>query len=606
MYLKISFILSFFTCMSVFSQNSVPVKDSTQVYVKIEKLSKKNSFNSFFYHMIFKPIPMVLKPVKKKKKPKTNYYKNYEGKVIRTISIKTLDPFNFSVSDTSIVPQTVLTKAANSMHVKSQNITIRNLLLIRQNQTFDSLLVKESERLVRSQTYVRDVLFVTTLCSKGSDSVDISIRELDNWSIVPRVSVSSSYITFNVVDKNFMGMGHAFTNNFTLYNFNDDGAYFANYYIPNIRNTFVNATLHYGTDKNQNITKTFAIDRPFFSPFVKWASGVNFSQQNQKDSIQFPDSVFIPREYIFNSQDYWIGYAMHIFKGNTEKNRTTNLIVTARFLRVNFVKKPLEIVDPQHNYSNEHFYLAGIGISSRKYVQDSYIFKYGVTEDVPVGKVYCLTGGYQIKNNVGRLYMGVRFSQGNYHRWGYLSTNFEYGTFFRAKKSQQGMISASFNYSTQLLEIGKWKIRQFVKPQVCIGIKRFSYDSLTINDGYGLDGFNSKSLSGINRIVLIFQTQTYAPWNLIGFRFGPYVTYSMAMLSDASSGFIHSRVYSQFGLGVLIKNENLVLKSFQISLSFYPIIPGIGQDVFKPNAFRTTDFGFRDFEIDKPETTVFQ
>jgi hypothetical protein len=78
------------------------------------------------------------------------------------------------------------------------------------------------------------------------------------------------------------------------------------------------------------------------------------------------------------------------------------------------------------------------------------------------------------------------------------------------------------------------------------------------------------------------------------------------MLGNAAEGFKNSKVYSQIGLGVLIKNENLVFNSFQISISFYPLIPGIGQDVLKMNSFRTTDFGFRDFEIEKPSKVIFQ
>ncbi len=48
---------------------------------------------------------------------------------------------------------------ANQMHIKSREISIRNLLLIHRNQEFDSLLVKESERLVRTKGYIHDVSF---------------------------------------------------------------------------------------------------------------------------------------------------------------------------------------------------------------------------------------------------------------------------------------------------------------------------------------------------------------------------------------------------------------------------------------------------------------
>jgi len=78
------------------------------------------------------------------------------------------------------------------------------------------------------------------------------------------------------------------------------------------------------------------------------------------------------------------------------------------------------------------------------------------------------------------------------------------------------------------------------------------------------------------------------------------------MLSDAITGFGDSKVYSQIGLGVLIKNENLVFNTFQVSVSFYPLIPAKGQNILKMNSFSTTDFGFRDFEIEKPGGMIYQ
>jgi len=186
-----------------------------------------------------------------------------------------------------------------------------------------------------------------------------------------------------------------------------------------------------------------------------------------------------------------------------------------------------------------------------------------------------------------------------------MSSDFEYGTFFNNSHSEQGVFSAGINYFTGLFEIGKWKFRQFVKPQLIIGMNQFSYDSLTLNDGYGLDGFKSPSLSGTNRLLLNLQTQLYSPWNIIGFHLGPFFTYSLGMLGVDGTGFKNSKIYSLIGVGVLIKNENLVFNTFQFSISFYPIIPGYGHDVFKMNSFRTSDLGFRNFEIERPSPVIF-
>ena len=200
----------------------------------------------------------------------------------------------------------------------------------------------------------------------------------------------------------------------------------------------------------------------------------------------------------------------------------------------------------------------------------------------------------------------MRASFGSYNEWGYLSSNFEYGTFFHESNAEQGVFTAGVNYFTGLFEMGKWKFRQFVKPQVTIGVNRFSYDSLTLNEGYGLDGFNSPALSGTNRLLFTLQTQSYSPWTFAGFHFGPYITYTLGMLGNSETRFKTSKIYSQLGLGVLIKNQNLVFNTFQLSISFYPLIPGIGQDIFKMNSFRTTDFGFRDFETGKPSNVIYQ
>ena len=277
--------------------------------------------------------------------------------------------------------------------------------------------------MVRSQRYVRDVSFFVIATAKNSDSVDIFIREMDNWSIIPDAGISASNINIKLTDRNFIGSGHEFQNDFTWYHTTGEYAYNINYFIPNIRNTYINTRIHYGNDEFRNFTKSIAVDRPFFSPFAKWAAGINLTQQFLQDSIWTSNSIFEQQRYKFNIQDFWAGNAIQIFKGNTENKRTTNFISTVRFLRIRYLEKPTEINDVHHFYSNENFYIASIGISTRKYVQDKYIFKYGVTEDIPIGKVYSLTGGYQKKNNTGRLYLGARISFGNYYPWGYLAFN---------------------------------------------------------------------------------------------------------------------------------------------------------------------------------------
>jgi hypothetical protein len=60
----------------------------------------------------------------------------------------------------------------------------------------------------------------------------------------------------------------------------------------------------------------------------------------------------------------------------------------------------------------------------------------------------------------------------------------------RSLAIQNGADCLSFqaNYFTKLIEVGNWKIRQFIKPQVILGSNRQNSigDRLTINEKYGI------------------------------------------------------------------------------------------------------------------------
>lgn len=155
--------------------------------------------------------------------------------------------------------------------------------------------------------------------------------------------------------------------------------------------------------------------------------------------------------------------------------------------------------------------------------------------------------------------------------------------------------------------MGNWKLRQFIKPSFLIGINRQNSigDLVTINEQYGIQGFNSP-IYGTDKMLLTFQTQTYSPKNIVGFRFNPYFNYSIAMLGNVKGNFPDKRMYSKIGIGVIISNDYLVFSSFQLSLSYYPTIPLEGDSIFRTNAFESSDFGFQSFELAKPKTVLFK
>ncbi|HEY4619083.1 MAG TPA: hypothetical protein VIH09_12895 [Flavobacterium sp.] len=586
-----------------FSQIIKTEKDSVDIYKNIQTYSKKNKFTKFMHGLIFKPakskkyIPIV--------KPKKRIVS--DGKIIRNINIITLDPFGYSDIDTTRKPKNWGERTGNRLHLKTKELAIKNLLLFKKNTPYNALKIQESERIIRSQKFVNRVTITEELASAKSDSVDVTIRVLDSWSSIPKIVISGSKNSLGLNERNFFGIGHQFDYRFT--NRSSDGKTANNlaYTIPNIRNTFIKTTLKYHINLDNYYEKSIAIERPFYSPLTKWAAGIALDQQFRKDTLQGPDLIYVNQNFKYSSHDFWIGKAVQILKGSSENAKTTNLIISGRFLNINYLESPEIAYDPINFYTAEKFFLSGIGITTRNFIEDKYIFKNGIIEDVPIGRIFGISLGYQYKNDNWRPYLGGQVSFGNYHKWGFLSANFEIGTFFNKSQTEQTAFSFQANYFTKLTEFGKWKLRQFIKPQVVIGLNRQNSlgDQLTINENYGIQGFNS-AVYGTNKMVLTLQTQAYAPNDVWGFRMNPYFNYSIALLGKNENGNKTSKAYSKIGVGVIINNDYLVFSSFQISLAYYPVIPFKGENIFQTNAFETGDFGLQDFELSKPRTVLYK
>jgi hypothetical protein len=611
-------------------RDSLNIERDSINYKAIESYSQKSKLTRFLHRLIFKPVDpktghKVTKPKVKKSKP----YRKAEGKIVRGIFITTLDPFGYNIQDTTVHPSTLPFRAANSLHIKTQPSIIHNLLLFKQNEPYDSLLVNESMRLIRSQKYIRDVFFYSLPTSKKADSVDVYIRVSDIWSLVPNFSLSGSTMRVGLTDNNFVGMGSRLNVDIKRNRYEDYNVTRISYLIPNIRRSYISlniqnlfpgnndmvknyqfqrsyyspvtSNLGYLFSENNDLVRSIELKRLFYSPVAKWAGGIFLGQMILPQSYTYQDTIrFISSKA--NIQDYWGARSWQLFKGYWAKGRITSLILSGRILITRYPGRLPEAVKA-NVFRNENSYFSGIGITSRNYLKDKYIFNFGKVEDIPVGRAIGLTIGVNSQETT-RLYLGLNVSWGNYYRFGYLTTNLEYGTFKGQKGLQQGVFTGRINYFTRLLTIGNWKIRQFVRPTLIFGINRLPTDNLTFSEG--MKGFEDLKYSATQMMVLTLQTQSYSPLDLLGFNFGPYLFTSLGMLGNETSGFSKSHLYSLFGFGVLIKNNYLTFNIFQISVTFYPYVPGRGYNIFKTNAYKTSDYGFRDFEIPKPGVVQYR
>lgn len=581
--------------------------DTLRIYHSIERFAKKKRFTYQLYKAVFN-LPDTTK--KKSKAPsqqqfKPDYYERYGGMIVRDIIIETLDPFGYKVGDTSVHPKSFIQKGGNFLHNASSAFTIKNQLLIRKGKPLDPLALKESERLLRRAQYVRDVV-VKVNPIPGTDSVDVYFREQDLWSIGMGIGVNGSKETVLFKDKNFAGLSHQVEAYWYYFNDTKKNLVEGSYTIPYLRNTYMTATGVFSTNR-ETYTNGVSVNRPFYSTLTKWAWGADYLFYGSTDSAGALDAPRVAYPIHYNDLDLWAGRSFPLSLSKSMESRSTKLITSMRFLNRVYTSQIPSSLDTSSTYFNSRFYLGGIGISNRTYYRDYYIYRYGIPEDVPAGRMAGLVAGYQEGLHTGRLYAGVVAGFGvHYNHFGYLSLFGGAGTFFRNSDPEQSVITSTLGYFSDLLELSTWRLRQFIKMDCVYGLNRKIGETININERNGIRGFESEALSGTNKLVITLQSQIYLPYSFIGFRFAPFIFCNFAMLGNETSPFYENRFYQGYGIGLLVKNELLTINTFQISIGIYPYISEAGNALFKYNPVKTYNFTFRDFDIQKPGELLYE
>ena len=526
------------------------------------------------------------------------------GKPIRNIVIKSQDPFGYSLQDTTRRPKKWIERTGNSLHGKTKPYVIRELLLFKKGDKLDTLEIKESERLLRSQRILRRVEIKPELTING-DSVDVYINSIDSWSMIATGSITTSRVGVRVRERNFFGLGHVFDNRFRHNYETGNNLYQFNYTVPNIAKSRVIGNINYFKNENEHFSKGISLTRPFYSPLAKIAGGIGVGQVYFQDSLDYNRNELLYHNFKYNYTDIWAAKAFRV--GESKNGLISNLILSGRFYDKSYKESPVSVEDPYEFFSSQQNYFAGIGISSRKYVKDKYIFNHDIEEDVAEGHVLGVIAGYQNRPNSERFYLSGVASFGRYsENKNYFGAQIQYGSFFRDGHSEQTTLNVQSLYFSRLLSLSRWRIRQFAKINYTAGVHRFNTpaDELTMHehDFMGLDGIRgARNIFGDQKLMVELQTQSYSPYEFLGFRISPFFNAALGIVANREDRFFDSNnIIARVGLGVMFTNDYFVFNNFQLSFSFYPRIPGEGTNIFKSNVIDNRDFNLMDFNFDKP------
>lgn len=608
--------LSFFFCLffsSAFSNveytiivDSIKKNNLNKVDSTLLKYSSRTKLGNWVFKNLYDETNVEAKPIDNmQSRQKQDRVNKFEGKVIKSVRYKLLDPFGTEVDDTLILRRGTIEDIGNKINVNTRESNIASLILFKAGERLDPLRIKESERLLRKQEYIRDARIIVPANAKlKNDSVDVIIIVQDRWSINASVGVSTTSTEFKVSESNLMGTGARVIQG-GRYDFarNKFSNWQGEISDNNIQNTYIDGKLFY------NISPTLRwhgvnFERTFFSPLTKWAGSAGISRYNQTLEYLVSDGIIIPANLSYNLSDAWLGRSIKINQSK-ESGRTNSLVLGARYVRTDFIDKPSLLLDTLNSYQNRNLYLFSLGFSSRRYYKDKKIFRFGNTEDIPEGRSFSIIAGLYNEGNIKYIYNALKYSSGRHiDNLGYLSGSVQYGVYNSNYIASRGVFHVDVSYFSDLWTRGKWNMRQFVYFQSTNGLNRLPSEGVTINGRgqEGLYGFNSFAVLGQNKNLLKFESIIYTPFNFAGIQVATVAFAGFGKISKPLFPNINpNTIYQAYGIGFLLRKENLVVNTVQISIGIYPNIPAGTGNNFKFNPIGINNLNFRDFDVSKPE-----
>lgn len=502
------------------------------------------------------------------------YYRLYSGKKIRNIEIVKLDVFGPALKDTTTTATSWINKFGNNTHIKTREFIIRNNLLFNSGDTINPILLVDNERLIRQLDYIKDASIQIAEIPKSPDYVDILIITKDVYSAgfyVDLFSLESGVI--ELYENNLAGLGHKLQGSLYL-NTNEipPTGFEFNYNINNIGGSFVKSRIQY---LKAFETEKFGItlNRTFFSYNTKWAGGLRLYQTSSLNNIKKIDTTLLDVRLNYATQDIWFGRSFLLKTSNLQYQNRTRLIIGARYINNTFYKGPEVSERYNFQYHDNQMVLGSIAFSRQKYYKSNLVYGFGKTEDIPIGCLVQFNMGFEKDEFYKRPYWGLRLSRGIYYpKIGYLNFHGEFGGLYYDDQLEQGVITFTGQAISNLHYFNRLKLREFLSVNYTRGINRFSDEKvyLTTEDIWGL---SSDYLFGIQKVSFHSELIAFSNLFIYNFRFLFFGFGDVGLIGPENRSIFSNKLYSGIGLGIKVRNENLVFKTIQIKFAYYPTVP---------------------------------
>lgn len=501
------------------------------------------------------------------------YLNRFEGKIVRNITIQNVNVFGGTVSYSKPNEElSLIEKTGNRIHRNTREKTLRNSLNIKEGQTLAPYELSEKEVIIRNLPYISDVL-ITPKEVPNSDSVDLNVAVQDIWSIgLHWEPYATSKGLVEIYDENAFGYGHEAVIR-TRYNSQRSPAvgYEAYYTINNIGNEIVRIKTgisNYFDLKNLilDIQKDY---------YFKSSYAYGLTLQKYQNIVKFPlHPTGVSVKEINN--DIWTGRSIPLYSHHQFDIKKPQIYFAARIASNQFSGNRYVSANENPLFHNRVAYLGSIAIAKQWYTQTKFLLGYGRIEDIPTGYKFELVGGMEKGEFHDRPYFALKTSQGGIvDGIGYISGYAEVGGYIKNESIQQGTLKTGMFYYSNLMRAGLYRFRQFASIDYTHGFNRFKGlgESLYLDDYNGIRGYVGDSVRAQRKFSLHLETIAFSPYALWNFKMAFFAYSDFAWINAYGNNPFKGPIYSGFGIGVRIRNDNLAFKTFTIRLGFYPRVP---------------------------------
>lgn len=297
-----------------------------------------------------------------------------EGLPILGVTIENGDIFDLEQEDQNLL----IHRWANRLHINTRKRTIEEQLLFDPEEGYSEQLIKETERLLRSRSYIHDAKITAEEdCGEG---VELTIATTDNWTLTPSISASRSggetRTSFEIEESNLLGLGSELKilsdsdeeRDSNAFSFRDRN-WLGNFKILNLELE----------DNSDGHLYEGSVTRPFIKQDSTYAWSVLAYSLEQENQIYEEGDVVGKVGEMNDALELTYGWSEGLVDGSVSRYR---LGWFANRLKYNTVDDPNielpEDVDKYYPYF-EHEYL------DVKYVEKINFRVMGITEDIALG-----------------------------------------------------------------------------------------------------------------------------------------------------------------------------------------------------------------------------